>query len=107
MRPLAAPNTLPMVVMTDNFSASGSEVLAGALQDYKRAVIAGTQTYGKGSVNTLHMLDDGSGIYLTTARWLTPNGRLIEGEGIKPDYEIDLVGDEATQWAINYLRVNE
>jgi len=99
-----APATdLPMVVLVDNASASGSEVLAGALQDHDRAVIAGTRTYGKGSVNILRRLDDGSGLYITTARWLTPNGRLIEGQGIEPDYELELTGDEAIQWAVDYL----
>jgi len=93
---------LPMVVLTDNYTASASEVLAGALQDYNRATIAGTRTYGKGSINTLYQLKDGSGLYITTHRWLTPNGRLIEGEGISPDYE--LVEEDAVQWAINYLK---
>jgi carboxyl-terminal processing protease len=96
----------PMVVLTDNFSASGSEVLAGALQDYGRAVVAGQQTFGKGSVNVLRQLQDGSGIYLTIARWLTPDGRRIEGEGIAPDIELELEGEEAIQWAIDYLREN-
>lgn len=94
---------LPMVVLVDGYSASGSEVLAGALQDYGRATIAGTTTFGKGSVNILRQLDDGSGLYITTARWLTPNGRLIEGEGLSPDYELELEGEDAIQWAIDYL----
>jgi len=94
---------LPVVVLVDSYSASGSEVLAGALQDYKRATIAGAQTYGKGSVNILRQLKDGSGLYVTTARWLTPNGRLIEGVGIEPDYELELEGEDAIQWAIDYL----
>jgi len=94
---------LPMVVLVDEHSASGSEVLAGALQDHGRAVIAGTVTFGKGSVNTLYELKDGSGLYITTARWLTPDGRLIEGKGITPDYELELEGEDAIQWAIDYL----
>ncbi len=94
---------LPMVVLVDSFSASGSEVLAGALQDHSRATIAGSKTYGKGSVNYLLQLVDGSGIYITAARWLTPNSSLIEGEGITPDVELDLEEDDAIQWAIDFL----
>jgi len=95
---------LPMIVLVNNYSASGSEVLSGALQDHKRAAIAGIQTYGKGSVNTLYKLSDGSGLYITIARWLTPDGRAIEGKGITPDYELKLEGDDAVQWAIDYLK---
>jgi carboxyl-terminal processing protease len=98
---------LPMVVLVDEFSASGSEVLSGALQDYDRALIAGNVTFGKGSVNWLRDLSDGSGIYITIARWLTPNGRLIEGQGITPDIKLELTGDEALQWAIDYLHNNK
>ncbi|MDP6647240.1 MAG: S41 family peptidase [Dehalococcoidales bacterium] len=94
---------LPMVVLTNNHSASGSEVLAGALQDYDRAIIAGTETYGKGSVNKLYRLEDGSGLYITIARWFTPNGRMIEGRGITPDYELDLKGSDAIRWALDFL----
>jgi carboxyl-terminal processing protease len=95
---------LPMVVLVDEYSASGSEVLAGALQDYKRAIIAGNTTYGKGSVNYLYKLSDGSGLYITSARWLTPNGRLIEGQGIEPDIKLNLTGEDAVNWAMEYLK---
>ena len=94
---------LPMVVLVDANSASGSEVLAGALQDHDRAKIVGTTTYGKGSVDALYPLSDGSGLYITIARWLTPDGRLIEGQGIEPDITLDITGDEELQWAIDYL----
>lgn len=97
---------LPMVVLVDNYSASGSELLTGALQDNNRAVIAGTTTYGKGSVNVPYRLQDGSGLYITTARFLTPNGYIIEGEGIEPDYTLELEEEDAIQWAIDYLKGN-
>ncbi len=98
---------LPLVVLVNEFSASGSEVLAGALQDHGRATVAGKTTFGKGSVNILRQLSDGSGIYITTGRWLTPDGRLIEGKGIDPDFELELEGEEAIQWAIDYLKRGE
>lgn len=99
-----SPTTdLPMVVLVDANSASGSEVLSGALQDHHRALIAGTMTYGKGSVNILQQLSDGSGIYITTSRWLTPDGHLIEGIGITPDVKLSITGDTEIQWAIDYL----
>jgi carboxyl-terminal processing protease len=104
VKPTSITTDLPLVVLTDNYSASGSEVLAGAIQDYKRGVVAGTRTYGKGSANLLYRLQDGSGLYLTTSRWLTPNRRVIEGKGIEPDYELKLEGDDTIQWAIDYLK---
>jgi len=107
VKPNGVATDLPMIVLVDSYSASGSEVLVGALQDYARAKIAGTTTYGKGSVNILHQLKDGSGLYITTARWLTPNGRLIEGEGLYPDHELELDGEDAIGWAIHRLKGNE
>jgi carboxyl-terminal processing protease len=95
---------LPMVVLVDNYSASGSEVLAGALRDRSRATIAGSKTYGKGSVNLVRPLEDGSSLSITTARWLTPNGLLIEGEGLLPDYELEPEKEDAIKWAIDHLK---
>jgi carboxyl-terminal processing protease len=103
VKPGMLTTDLPLVVLTDNASASGSEVLAGALQDRHRATIAGTRTYGKGSVNILRRLNDGSGLYITTGRWLTPGGRLIEGQGIEPDIKLEVTGDDAITWALDYL----
>ncbi len=80
---------MPVVILVDAFSASGSEVLAGAMQDHGRAVVIGTKTFGKGSVNFLRELSNGGGLYLTVARWYTPNGRLLEEIGVPPDVIIE------------------
>ena len=80
---------IPLVVLVNGGSASGSEVMAGAIKDAGRAPIVGTKTFGKGSVNTLRTLSDGAGLYFTIARWYTPNGTLIEGEGLEPDIEVE------------------
>ena len=98
---------IPMVLLVNQFSASGSEVLAGAVKDTDRAVLIGEQTFGKGSVNTLRELSDGSGLYFTIARWYTPGGTLIEGEGLAPDIEIpeseDFLEDVQLDKAIEIL----
>jgi len=85
---------LPVVVLVDEGSASASEVLAGALQDRDRAQLVGTVTYGKGSVNLILELSNGSALYVTTARWLTPDGHLIEGLGLTPDFEVEITEDD-------------
>ncbi len=94
---------LPIVVLVNQYTASGSEVLSGALQDYHRATIAGNTTLGKGSYDSFFQLSDGSAIYLTIGRWLTPDGRKIEGKGITPDYVLTQTGEQEIQWAIDFL----
>lgn len=79
---------IPMVVLVDRSSASASEVLAGALQDHGRALIVGEKTFGKGSVQSILNLRNGSGIRLTTSRYYTPSGRSIQAEGIQPDVDV-------------------
>jgi carboxyl-terminal processing protease len=78
----------PMVILINGGSASASEIVAGALQDHGRAVIMGTQSFGKGSVQTIIPLSDESGLRLTTAKYYTPNGTSIQARGIVPDIEV-------------------
>ncbi len=82
---------VPLIVLVDRGSASASEVLAGALQDHGRALIVGERTFGKGSVQSILPLRNGSGIKLTTARYYTPSGRSIQAEGIRPDLVVERV----------------
>ncbi|MDQ1814767.1 S41 family peptidase [Massilia sp. CCM 9210] len=100
----AALKNVPVIVLVNTGSASASEIVAGALQDYKRAIIMGTQTFGKGSVQTLRPLTRDTAVKLTTARYFTPLGRSIQAKGIVPDMMVD---ETAEGDGLNSLRVRE
>ena len=79
-----------VIILIDNGSASASEIMAAAMRENYGATLVGKTTYGKGTVQTTKKLSDGTMIKYTIEKWLTPNGNNIDGEGIKPDYDIDL-----------------
>jgi carboxyl-terminal processing protease len=92
---------IPFVVLVNEFSASASEVFTGAMMDHERATVLGGTTFGKGSVSNLWVLQDGSGVNFTIAHWFTPNGTLIEGEGLSPDVQLDKVEDGSEDVHLN------
>ena len=80
---------VPLVVLVNEYSASASEILAGAIQDYNKGTLIGTTTYGKGIVQQIHRLNDGTALKLTISAYYTPSGKNIHGVGIKPDIELE------------------
>jgi carboxyl-terminal processing protease len=107
----AAPDDVlegaPIVVLVNGGSASASEIVAGALQDHKRAVIMGRQTFGKGSVQTIIPVNERIALKLTTARYFTPNGHSIQAEGVKPDIELQDVKVAASEAAQSTMKESD
>ena len=98
---------LPIVVMINGNSASASEVFAGAIQDYEAGTLVGTQSFGKGIVQTIFDLKDGSAVKLTTSEYFTPKGRNIHGDGLEPDVEVELDEELLTQLTIEKADDNQ
>jgi carboxyl-terminal processing protease len=98
---------VPLVVLVNGGTASAAEILAGALQDYDRGTLIGEPTFGKGSVQLIYDLSDGSSLHVTSAVWLTPERHRIEGQGLKPDIYIPRgagLEDEQLNGAVGYLQ---
>jgi carboxyl-terminal processing protease len=96
-----ALTNLPLVILVDNYSASASEILTGALKENGRATVVGSRTYGKGTVQSVHSLSDGSGLAVTIARYYPPSGTDINHKGIAPDVRVDLTTEEQTSLNVN------
>ena len=92
---------LPLVILVDRYSASASEILAGALKENGRAKVVGTRTYGKGTVQSVHPLSDGSGIAVTIAQYYPPSGQDINYKGIAPDINVDLTAEQQMTFNVN------
>ena len=93
---MSAPATisLALVVLVDGGTASASEIVAGALKDYGRAILIGEKTFGKGSVQLIYELSDKSRLHVTVAKWFTPKGNAIDGVGLTPDIEVPITEDD-------------